>query len=184
LGRSPPLNLAPPVKHGFALTLTIVSRMDALFAIDADARARGLDQAARQALRHERARPLLDVLRQQVERARTQALPSSALAKAAQYTLGLWPKLVCFLDYAELELSNNLAENAMRGIAVGRKNWIHIGSAPAGPRVAAILSIIESCRRLHIPVRDYLSAVLPGLASRTVSQLATLTPATWAARQG
>ena len=56
------------------------------------------------------------------------ALPASALAKASNYTLTLWPKLTRFLQYPELELSNNLAENSMRPVALGRKNWIHIGS--------------------------------------------------------
>ena len=109
----------------------MVARLDALFAIDAEARAHGLDHAARQALRQQWARPLLDVIRQEVERVRTAALPASALGKAAQYTLGLWPKLTRFLEHAELELSTNLAENSMRGVALGRKNWIHIGSAQA-----------------------------------------------------
>ena len=49
-------------------------------------------------------------------------------------------------------------------MALGRKNWIHIGSPQAGPKVAAILSVVESCRRLKLPVRDYLAAVLPGFA--------------------
>jgi hypothetical protein len=51
----------------------------------------------------------------------------------------------------------------MRPVAIGSKNWIHVGSEQAGPRVAAIISIVETCRRLQIPVRGYLSAVLPGL---------------------
>ena len=80
--------------------------------------------------------------------ARTKALPASALAKACNYTLTLWQKLIRFLEYPELELSNNLAENSMRPVAVGRKNWIHVGSAQAGPKIAAILSVVESCRRL------------------------------------
>jgi hypothetical protein len=50
------------------------------------------------------------------------------------------------------------------GIATGRRNWIHIGSEQAGPRVAAILSVVESCRRLKVPIRDYLGNILPGLA--------------------
>ena len=58
----------------------------------------------------------------------------------------------------------------------------HVGSEKAGPKVAAILSVIESCRRLELPVREYLGAVLPGLASQTLPQLADLTPAAWAAR--
>jgi len=70
----------------------------------------------------------------------------------------------------------------MRPIALGRGNWIHIGSEAAGPRVAAIVSVIESCRRLKIPVRDYLADILPGLANASVQRIADLTPASWAAK--
>ena len=69
----------------------------------------------------------------------------------------------------------------MRPVALGRKNWLHVGSVKAGPKVAAILSIVESCRRLGLPVKEYLAAVLPGLNRRTLSQVANLTPARWAA---
>jgi len=89
------------------------------------------------------------------------------------------PKLTRFLEYPELELSNNLAENSMRPVAVGRRNWIHIGSLQAGPKIAAILSVIESCRRLKIPVRDYLAAILPGMADVPIHRLAELTPSRW-----
>src|SRR5262250_1764943 len=57
--------------------------------------------------------------------------PRAALAKACDYTLTLWSRLTRFLEYPELELSNNQAENAMRPIALGRKNWIHLGSNPS-----------------------------------------------------
>jgi transposase len=67
----------------------------------------------------------------------------------------------------------------MRPVALGRKNWIHIGSSQAGPKVAAILSVVESCRRLKLPVRDYLAAVVPGLAGRPIQHLPDLTPAAW-----
>jgi len=67
----------------------------------------------------------------------------------------------------------------MRPVALGRKNWLHIGSAPAGPKIAAILSIVESCRRLKLSVRDYLAAVLPGLADCPIQRLPDLTPAAW-----
>jgi transposase len=69
----------------------------------------------------------------------------------------------------------------MRGVAVGRKNWIHLGSEQAGPKVAAILSVIESCRRMKLPVREYLGSVLPGLANRSIQRVSQLTPAAWAA---
>ena len=160
----------------------IVRLIDGLFAIDAEARMANLDHAARHTLRSKRAPALLEEIKAAITAARATALPASALAKASNYTLALWPKLTRFLEYPELELSNNLAENSMRPVALGRKNWIHIGSQQAGPKVAAILSIVETCRRIHIPVRDYLAAVLPGLANTSIHRLAQLTPTAWALR--
>lgn len=154
----------------------IVARMDELFAVDAEARRQSLSVAARHARRQERAGPLLEDIRTKIEAAQSVALPSSALSKACQYALTLWKKLTRFLEYPELELSNNLAENSMRPVALGRRNWIHIGSPQAGPKVAAILSVVESCRRLKVPVRDYLAAILPGLADLAIQRLPHLTP--------
>jgi len=57
-------------------------------------------------------------------------------------------------------------------VALGRRNWIHIGSKEAGPRVAAIISVVETCRRLKIPVRDYLSSCCPGLGHFPVGRIA------------
>lgn len=165
-----------------SIATAIVRRMDELFGVDAEARAQNFDHAARHALRHQRAKPLLDLLKPQIEAVGAHTLPSSALGKAVTYTLALWPKLTRFLEHPEVELSNNLAENSMRPIALGRKNWIHVGSPQAGPKVAAILSIVETCRRLNLPIRDYLGAVLPGLAHTSIQRLTELTPAAWAAR--
>ncbi|MGB6473044.1 MAG: transposase [Candidatus Sulfotelmatobacter sp.] len=105
-----------------------------------------------------------------------------ALAKACNYTLTLWGKLMRFPEYPELELSNNLAENSMRPVALGRRNWIHIGSARAGPKLAAILSVVESCRRVKIPVRDYLAAILPGLPDLPIQRLPEFIPSAWVAQ--
>src|SRR5450432_4565591 len=150
----------------------IVAQMDELFAVHAEARRKTLTTAARHIRRQETARRLLDDIRSKIEAAQSVALPSSALSKACQYALTLWRKLTRFLEYPELELSNNLAENSMRPVALGRKNWIHIGSPQSGPKVAAILSVVESCRRLKLPVRDYLAAVLPGFADLPIRCLA------------
>jgi len=160
----------------------IVAQMDELFAVDAEARRKALGIAERHVRRQDRAKPLLDGIRGRIEAAQSMALPSSALSKACHYALGLWKKLTRFLEYPELELSTNLAENSMRPVALGRKNWLHLGSPQAGPKVASILSVVESCRRLRISVRDYLAAVLPGLADRLIQRLSDLTPAAWVAR--
>jgi hypothetical protein len=151
-----------------------------LFVIDVEAREAKADLAVRDALRQEKARPLLAQIKMQMEDARAKALPKSSLGKACRYTLKLWDKLTCFLDHPALELSNNLAENSMRPVALGRRNWIHLGDESAGPKVTAILSVVESCRRLTLPVRQYLKSVLPGLADVSIQRVPELTPTAWA----
>ena len=157
-------------------SIRIVAQMDELFAFDSQAREQGLTHPERQVLRLQKARPLLEQIKTAIEAARIDALPKSPLAKACNYTLTLWSRLTRFLEYPVLELSNNLAENSIRPVALGRKNWIHVGSKEAGPRVAAIISVVETCRRLKIPVRDYLGSILPGLADFPINRIAELTP--------
>ena len=163
-------------------SIRAVELMDQLFLIDAEAREENMDHAARHLLRREKAPPLLDQIREHILATSKTVLPRSKAGQACNYTLALWKKLTCFLDYPQLELSNNLAENSMRGVALGRKNWIHIGSQEAGPKIAAILSVVESCRRLKIPVREYLADILPGLANTLIQRVGELTPTTWAAK--
>jgi hypothetical protein len=165
-----------------AASIRAVELMDKLFSIDAQAREENMDHAARDVLRRQKAPPLLDQIRDHILAMSKTVLPKSAAGQACSYTLAIWKRLTRFLDYPELELSTNLAENSMRPIAVGRSNWIHIGSEQAGPRVAAILSVVESCRRLKIPVRKYLADILPGLANAPLHRIAEITPAAWAAR--
>jgi len=162
-----------------AEAIKMVVRMDALFLVDRNAREQALTTAERLNFRCEHARPWVDEIRQACLAITRQALPQSALGRAAAYTLNMWKKLERCLEYEQVELSNNLAENSMRPIALGRKNWLHVGSVKAGPKVAAILSIVESCRRLAAPLKEYLADVLPGLNARTLSQLTNLTPARW-----
>ena len=164
-------------------SIGIVEKMDQLFRVDRVARERGLTLEARQALRNEESKPILERIKVSIEAARIGGLPQSARTKACEYTLKLWNRLTRFLDHPELELSNNATENSMRPVAIGRKNWIHVGSEQAGPRVAAIISIVETCRRLQIPVREYLSVVLPGLENFPANRVNELTPAAWFARK-
>jgi transposase len=161
----------------------MVTRMDALFAVDREARKQDLSAEERLALRREHAVPWVEEIHTACLFLKNFVLPKSALGQAVQYTLNQWPRLRRCFDYAEVELSNNLAENSMRPIALGRKSWLHVGSKEAGPKVAAILSVIESCRRLVVPVREYLLDVLPGLDRKKTSQIAILTPGQWLARR-
>ncbi len=162
-----------------AAATDFVRRMDAVFAVDREAAEAKMTLLERHALRREKSAPMSAGIHEKLLAVKATVLPKSKLGKAVGYALGQWPRMIVFLDHAEIELSNNLAENSMRPIAVGRKNWVHIGSVDAGPRVAAILSVVETCKRLEIPVRQYLADVLPGLADRRASDLAALTPMAW-----
>lgn len=175
---------AVKVNRDDAAAIQMVLRMDALFLVDRHARGTQMGLEERLAARREHAEVWAEEIRQECAKLSSTALPKSALGKAVGYTLNMWPKLRRCFDYAEVELSNNLAENSMRPVALGRKNWLHVGSPKAGPKVAAILSVVESCRRLGIPLKDYLLAVLPGLDRRKLSEIVDLTPSRWSAARG
>ena len=162
----------------------VVVLMDDLFAIDREAREQSLSLEDRHALRQERAPALLGELQALLLKMKESHayLKKSIAGQAIDYTLKRWEKLTCFLEYPVIELSTNWAENSMRPIAIGRRNWLQIGSEQAGPKIAAIFSILESCRKLGVPVRQYLADVLPGLADRSIQSLSRLTPAAYAAK--
>lgn len=110
----------------------------------------------------------------------------------ARYILNQWLDLLKFLDHPELRLDNNLAEGDLRMVALIRKNSLYLGAGSAGPRFAASLSVLRSCRLARINPADYLAAVTPTLiAHRRLSRaklptpaLAGLTPKAWAALHG
>jgi transposase len=174
---------AVKVNRDDAEAANMVLRMNALFLVDRDARERGLTAEELLAQRRQHAESWAEEIHEKCLELAAKTLPKSALGQAVNYTLNQWPKLRRCFDYGEVELSNNLAENSMRPVAIGRKNWLHVGSAKSGPKVAAILSVVESCRRLRIPIVDYLTDVLPGLDRRTRSVIAQLTPARWLANR-
>src|ERR1035441_6641470 len=164
----------------------VVVLMDGLFAIDREAREQKLSLDDRNAVRQERAPAILTELHALLLEMQQSGsiLPKSTAGQAISYTLNRWEKLTRFIKHPVIELSTNWAENSMRTIAIGRRNWLHLGSKEAGPKIAAIFSIVESCRKLDVPIRKYLADVLPGLADRSIQSLAELTPTTYAAKVG
>ena len=163
--------------------LEILERIGELYAVEAQAREQRLGPAARLALRQQQSSRIFDELGQRIIALRKEAdvLPASQLGKACDYALGLWHRLGVFLRDGQVELDNNWCENAIRPLAVGRKNWMHIGSEQAGPLIAAIASIFETCRRLGINPREYLLDVLPRIAGWPARRIAELAPVAWKA---
>lgn len=114
---------------------------------------------------------------------RQQTTPASMLAKACDYALGQWERMKGYLGDGRIEIDNNWCEGAMRPVALGRKNWLRVGHETAGPKLAAIMSIVETCRRLDIPLREYLGDILPTLGQWPITRVAELSPTAWKARQ-
>ena len=161
----------------------ILEQIAKIYAVESQARQLGFNHDQRLQLRKEKSVDLMDQLKQMIITARQDALPADALSEACDYTLGQWEGLIKFLEHGHLEPDNNWCENAIRPIALGRKNWLHIGSETAGTKIAAIMSVLETCRRLGVNAREYLLDVLPGLNNRPTSDLPNLTPMAWKNRQ-
>jgi len=165
--------------------LEILDLIGQLYALEEQARKAEATDSQRLAIRQDRSRELVRRLKERIIAIRAEAdvLPASQLGKACNYAMGQWERLQLFLDHGHIEIDNNWCENAIRPLAVGRKNWMHIGSEAAGPRVAAIASIFETCKRLEINVRTYLLDILPRLPEWPMSRVAELGPVAWKARQ-
>lgn len=165
-----------PQDRDAAEVLAIIAR---LYAVEKEARENDLNHNQRLDLRQERSWPVFQELRTKIEQIALTALPASKLGQACTYALKQWPRLIVYLEIGRIEIDQNACENGMRPVALGRKNWIHIGSEEAGPKIAAILSIFETCKRLQINLRDYLGAILPKLPGWPFSKIAELSPLRW-----
>jgi hypothetical protein len=110
-------------------------------------------------------------------------LPQSALGKAIDYTLTMWPMLTVYLEDGRVEIDNNPVENAIRPTAIGKKNWLFIGEAEAGQRSAILFTIIEACRSRGIDPQSYLREILTRLPTLTTRQIKDVTPKAWAKSQ-
>jgi transposase len=163
------------------LAAEVAQEIGKLYQVEREARQAGMDFARRQALRQAQSAPVVAALKTRLREIRSQFAPSENLAKACDYTLGQWNRLEEYLKDGQLEIDNNWCEGGMRPVALGRKNWLHIGSEKAGPKVAAIISIVETCRRLDINLREYLKDILPKLGPWPVNRASELTPAAWKA---
>lgn len=159
----------------------IIRRFGELYAVEREAREAQLGAEQRLALRQARSVPVMTALKERLVTLRQEILPGGKLAQACDYALGQWNRWEEYLQDGRLEIDNNWCEGAMRPLALGRKNWLHIGSVAAGPKVAAIASIVETCRRLGINLREYLLEVLPKLGDWPINRVAELTPSAWKA---
>ena len=95
------------------------------------------------------------------------------------YFIGLIPYLKNYTNYAYARLDNNVAERAVRPLAIGRKNWLFLGSEEGGEAAAIILSLIQTCRALKINPHEYLEDVMRRLISHPAQKIDELLPGNW-----
>ncbi len=152
-----------------------------LYDIEREARDRNLDPAARRALRQEKAQPILQDIRAYLEREHPQVLPKSPEGQAIAYTLSNWQALTRYCEDGDLEIDNNGAERSLRGVAVGRKNWMFYGSDQGGRTAAVLTSLIDTCKRLHIDPFVYLRDLFGRISDHPQNRLAELLPDQWKA---
>jgi hypothetical protein len=106
-------------------------------------------------------------------------LPQSQMGRAIGYALNQWEALAGFLEHGEVEIDNNLVENAIRPTALGKKNWLFFGSEEAGQRSAVIYTLVGNCRMHGVEPYAYLKDVLERLPRTTNQEVAGLTPLHW-----
>jgi transposase len=154
-----------------------VKQIAALYRIER--RIYGLPPAERLEVRQSEAVPLLDALRAWLTERLSQVAPRSELAKALGYMNAQWDALVRYAANGTLEIDNLTAERALRGIAIGRKNWNVIGSDAAGKVAAVIYSLVETCRLNGINPETYLTHVIGRIGRTKIQALDTLLPFNW-----
>lgn len=151
-----------------------VRRIAELYRIEAEAA--DLAPAARTLWRQTHAGPVLASLHAWLTEVSHKHLGGSTLAKAVNHALGRWPALLRYLDDGAYPIDNNPIENAIRPIALGRKNWLFVGSTRAGPRAAAIMSLIATAKANGLCPHAWLTDVLTRLPSTKQRDIDTLLP--------
>ena len=152
-----------------------------LYRIEREAKDLSADE--RQAARDKLARPILEAFEKWILRELASTLPKSPLGKALGYTSRQWKALTRYLEHGDIPIDNGRSERALRGVAVGRRNWTFAGSDVGGERAATLYSIVATCQRHGIDsfayFRDFLRRI-PGLPE---SRIGELTPLAWKVEQ-
>jgi transposase len=148
------------------------------YGIERAASDRQLDAPARQRLRQERARPILEKLRAYLQEQRAAALPKSPLSAAID-ALRNWVALTRYTKDGQLKIDNNGAEQALRPIVLGRKNWLFAGSEAAAHRTAILCSLVQTCMHLRVNPFVYLCDVIERVSTHPARLVLDLTPRQW-----
>jgi len=163
--------------NGSAIAAHAVALIAGLYEIEAEIKALGAEDRRR--IRHERAKPIAKQLHEWLVEQRQKLVKADVTAKAIDYSLGRWSALTRYLDDGNVPICNNAVENSIRPLALGRRNWLFVGSQGAGERAANIMSLIESAKLNGHDPWAYLKDVFERLPTLKNADLATLMPHNW-----
>ena len=162
-------------------SMVMLAYIRLLYDVEREARDGKFDAEARRALRQEKSKRILDDIHAYLEGEQPRVLPKSPEGEAIAYTLSNWEALIRYCEDGDLEIDNNGAERSLRGVAVGRKNWMFYGSDNGGRTAAVLTSLIATCKRLTIDPFAYLRDLFARISSHPQSRLAELLPDQWKA---
>ncbi len=155
----------------------MIALIQQLYDVERDAAA--LDPERRRALRQEHSLPLLAKIEAERQALARIVLPKSPLGDAVRYLTNQWAALQRFTEDGRLAIDNNRAENQLRVVAVGRKNWLFAGSFEGARRAALLYTLVQSCKLIDVPPFHYLKDVLLRVATHPHHLIAQLTPRAW-----
>ena len=157
----------------------VLKKMQALYKIERTAREQQMSFAERKALRQKESAPILNELHNYLKTQLREVLPKSNMGKAIAYTLNLWTRLERYIEDGRYEIDNNLVENSIRPVALGRKNYLFAGSHEGARRAAMIYSFVGSCKMNNIDPSLWLKDVLSRISDHKANKLDELLPPNW-----
>jgi transposase len=145
--------------------------------------ARPLTAEDRLRLRQLQSQPILEKLRNYLLEIQAEVLPKSLEGRAVRYTLKNWTALTRYCEDGDLQIDNNATERAIRGVAVGRNNWMFFGSDEGGKTAAVLRSFVASCQLVGVDPFVWLKDILTRIADHPITRIAELLPHNWASAQ-
>ena len=154
-----------------------------LYAVEKSARQAGIAGDDLRQLRQQGAVPVLNELHTYLLKIRDEVLPKSAAGQAVNYALKNWQALMRYTEDGSLAIDNNHTERTLRGIAVGRNNWLFVGSDRGGKTMAILRSFVGSCELVKVDPFAWFQDVLSRIGEQSIQALDELLPHRWAAAQ-
>lgn len=154
----------------------VLGEIQRLYQIERECRENKSTAAQRKQIRQERAKPVLEAMKGYLDEQALVVTPSSLIGKAIAYTLKRWKKLCAYVEDGRIEIDNNLIENAIRPLALGRKNYLFAGNHEAAANIANFYTVFGTCKKQVINPYNYLVWYLERVNETSIQNIASISP--------